>query len=448
MEEICEDLKKHMCRFCKKTFSCGRSLGGHMRSHVINSTDHHHRHHQVKNTTCLSVVDKICKECGKGFQSWKALFGHMKCHSVKHLNSKNKKISSLNQHSEKEDPDSKNHFIMRSRSRSRSRRNKWYKVTTASSSINMNVNCNQINSNNASTSMMSEIEQEQEAEVAVSLMMLSRDLGRCGNEFLSSDYCYKSSVLFNLSEVEGKDSMGNCSKMNEFSETKVGFDFLGRSETKINKFGSSLGEVKDSNKREFEHDQTLCGHKASHQQLKRELDSRIQHKYRNEHKPVLDHDETINGYDSRTYRNKHKPVLDHDETINGYDSRTSTDHQESSSFNLDVGSLKRKVVLRSHVCPICFKTFTSGQALGGHKRSHLISEAKQNQENKTIVVKKPDEQVRDTRVFLDLNMLPDEEEQEMIMSSSTTDEYKSYCWDDNSNHHSHESTILCLLSTR
>ncbi|KAJ0536357.1 putative transcription factor C2H2 family [Helianthus annuus] len=32
----------HICAVCDKSFPSGRSLGGHMRSHVINSTNHHH----------------------------------------------------------------------------------------------------------------------------------------------------------------------------------------------------------------------------------------------------------------------------------------------------------------------------------------------------------------------------------------------------------------------
>ncbi|XP_076902603.1 zinc finger protein ZAT9-like [Bidens hawaiensis] len=392
MGETGEESMKHMCRFCNKSFSCGRSLGGHMRSHVINSTDQYHDHH-VKKISCEGVLDKLCKECGKGFQSWKALFGHMKCHSLK-----NKKIASLNQDSwisqlDNKNSDAKNGPMRRSRSRS---------------------------------SLVSEIEQEQEAEaeVAMSLMMLSRDMGT---------RCSKSSVLVNLRKVEGKDFIiKNGSKMKKFDETEVGFDFLERSEVgliKINGIGLGFGGLKDSNKRKFEcvtcdksfhSHQALCGHKASHQKvLKRDFDSKIQ----------------------SGNKIKHEPVLDHDQTINGYDSRTSYDHQESSSFNLDVGSLKKKktVALRAHACPICFKVFTSGQALGGHKRSHF------NQENNTNVINKPDEPVHEACGFLDLNMLPKEEEEEMNMSSSTT-EYKSYCWEDSSGHHSQQSRILCLLS--
>ncbi|XP_076924984.1 zinc finger protein ZAT9-like [Bidens hawaiensis] len=390
MGEIGEESMKHVCRFCHKSFPCGRSLGGHMRSHVINSTDQHDHDHKVKKTSCEGVVDKICKECGKGFQSWKALFGHMKCHSLK-----NKKIASLNQdswsnHLGNKKSYAKNGPIKRSRS-----------------------------------SLVSEIEQEEEAEVAMSLMMLSRDMG---------SRCSKSSVLVNLRKVEGtKDFIKKGSKMKKFKETEVGFDFVERSEVgliKISNIDSGFGGLKDSNKRKFEcvtcdksfpSHQALCGHKASHQKvLKRDFDSKIQSENKIEHEPVLDHDQTINGYDSRI----------------------SNDHQESSSFNLDVGSLKKQktVVLRAHECPICFKVFTSGQALGGHKRSHF------NQENNTNVISKPDEPVHEARGFLDLNMLPKEEEEEMNMSSSTT-EYKSYCWEESSDHHSQQSRILCLLST-
>ncbi|XP_024977272.1 zinc finger protein ZAT9-like [Cynara cardunculus var. scolymus] len=484
MEEFDQESMKHICKFCNKSFPCGRSLGGHIRSHVINSPDHHH-HQKLSsfinngglmnnnnnnnvipingssnsNDSCYelrkdpkktikskdsrssnqvsssSVLDKLCKECGKGFQSWKALFGHMKCHSKKVSNNKNNNSASLNHNSltsqsDNENSDAKIHRIKRSRSRNR--RNKRYSpakktaITTASSSISMNNN-NQISSNNASTSVVSEIDQEQEADVAMSLMMLSKDVRKWGNQFGSSDYC-SSSVL-------GKNLFENGFKMKKSAETQVGIDFLGRSEvdyegferisTKNDEFTSCFAEIKDSNKRKFEcfscnksfHSyQALGGHKASHKKLKICFDSR----------PL--NENTI----------EHEPVLDHDQTINGYDQKTSGDHQEPSNFNL------------GHECSVCLKMFSSGQALGGHKRSHVIAESKPNQENYTNVIKKPDEQpIRETRTFLDLNMPPqeEEEEEEMIMKSSCTIKYKSYYWEDCSDHHNHESRLLGLLST-
>lgn len=63
--------------------------------------------------------------------------------------------------------------------------------------------------------------------------------------------------------------------------------------------------------------------------------------------------------------------------------------------------------IKGHECPICLKVFPSGQALGGHKRSHLVggSEARNNS---IIVIQKPAPEARD---FLDLNLpAPAEEE--------------------------------------
>jgi hypothetical protein len=58
-----------------------------------------------------------------------------------------------------------------------------------------------------------------------------------------------------------------------------------------------------------------------------------------------------------------------------------------------------------HECPICFKVFQSGQALGGHKRSHMV--AATGSESRVIV----QEQVPQIRDFLDLNLPASTEEE-------------------------------------
>nr|XP_043608149.1 zinc finger protein ZAT1-like [Erigeron canadensis] len=388
-----------------------------MKFHMINSSDHN----KMENK---SVFDKICKKCGKGFQSWKALFGHMKCHSTKLSSNKNKNIASFRQdsctsHSNNENSDSKKHRIKRSRSR-----NKRYMVasTTTSSSISMNVNNNHhhISSNNASTSMVSEIEEEQEADVAMSLMMLSRDLGKWGNE-LESSYVCNSSVLVSLVKHEDKDLTKSGCKMKKLAEPQASLDSFEKSKVgfiKSSELDLGFGiEYENSSKRKydcvtcnksFHSSQALSGHKASHKKVKRAFDTKIRSKIKIEHKPMLDYDQITKGHDSKE--------CDFD--------------QEPSSFNLGVGFLKKKTVgLGTYECPICFKIFSSGQALGGHKRAHLISEAKQNQGINTNVTKKADEHLPKTRGFLDLNMPPEEE-----MTSSTT-EYKPYYLKDINDHH-------------
>ncbi|XP_024969785.1 zinc finger protein ZAT9-like [Cynara cardunculus var. scolymus] len=438
IQETEQDWMKHFCKLCDKSFPSGRSLGGHMRSHVINSTD---LHHQKQNSNCLVVLDKLCKECGKGFQSWKALFGHMKCHSDKVANNHN-----LNQDSWTSQSDDENSGAKVKKSRSRNTRIKRYitatvttttTVTTASSSISMNAN-NQmmISSNHASTSVVSEIEQDQESEIAMCLMMLSRDDGKWDNEYESSDYC-NSSALVRLTKVEGKKPVGNGSKIKKLAETQVGVDYLGRSEVgsaglpKImihnDKFidESELGFGKtdqDSSKRKFEcatcnksfHSyQALGGHKASHKKLKGYLDP------------------------------KTEPLFNHEHMINGFCAKPSDNHQSTKGFNLGAGSLKKTVVLGSHECPICFKIFSSGQALGGHKRSHIIAEAKLNQQTNMNLIEKVNEPIRG---FLDLNMLPvpDTVEEEMMMMNNNTTRYKPWYWTDSSHSTNHESTTALL----
>ncbi|KAK9066576.1 hypothetical protein SSX86_013899 [Deinandra increscens subsp. villosa] len=468
IQETDQEPMSHICVLCDKSFPSGRSLGGHMRSHVINSTDHHDHHthhdHQMKkkkkqmkklssvnngddlgyelrkdpkktpkvkdssevemnmNSNCLVVLDKLCKECGKGFQSWKALFGHMKCHSEKVSKNYMNNQDSLTSHSENQNSGAK---FKKSRSKRYTATATTVTVTTtttittASSSISMNANNN--NSNHASTSILSEIEQDQESEVAMCLMMLSRDEGKWGNEIESSDHCNYSTFV----RVEGKEptGTGDGSEIKKIAENQISVDYLGRSElgsAGLEKFviqNDEFDEKLEFGKRKFEcitcnksfHSyQALGGHKASHKKLKESLDS--------------------------------KPFLDHEHIINGFIAKPSENDPPTKRFNLGAGSSKKTVVLGVHECPICLKIFSSGQALGGHKRSHMIAEAKLNQQTSMNLIEKVNEPVRETRGFIDLNMLPSDdtmEEDMMIM--------KPWHWVDTTNHES--TTLLGLLST-
>lgn len=80
------------------------------------------------------------------------------------------------------------------------------------------------------------------------------------------------------------------------------------------------------------------------------------------------------------------------------------EQQEQKNSPVVVSNNKNKK--GAHECPICSRVFSSGQALGGHKRSHLIAEAKSS--NQTVAIQKPIPEIRD---FLDLNLpAPVEEE--------------------------------------
>ncbi|KAG5598051.1 hypothetical protein H5410_039283 [Solanum commersonii] len=83
-EIIPKDNKRRICRVCKKGFSSGKALGGHMRIHVQSSKKEKSKPREeqvvdVENCNNDQLVP-ICKVCGKAFPSMKSLFGHMRSH--------------------------------------------------------------------------------------------------------------------------------------------------------------------------------------------------------------------------------------------------------------------------------------------------------------------------------------------------------------------------------
>ncbi|KAG6686993.1 uncharacterized protein LOC122280595 isoform X1 [Carya illinoinensis] len=527
----------HVCKFCSKRFPCGRSLGGHMRSHLRNNSAEiegklskiklssfntgrnqtstemgleagthagYGLRENPKKTRRLadsgeeaSLFDKFCKECGKKFQSWKALFGHMKCHSEKEKNSNSLEdqdsLTSANQKLAM-DSQSDNETAAPNRRRRSERKTRYTATETSSFSLA-----------NASSSA-SEIEQERE-EVAMCLMMLSRDVGHWGGLNSSAESSDNNSVFLEtpesfqtkpISKIEGKISVCNDSenekvkklsykklepgnldseelkgRRSEFctsgnsrsrsrrnkteasndgffndemiktsqiddefgfddSEVELGKNFLKetalsqaqlasikcnsskrkfhdsydpelRSESLKNLTTNSLeSEIcKNPHKRSkfecttcnkiFQSYQALGGHRASHKKIKGCFASRIESS-ENSIETELSPDPTADSKLVKFCKNENS--IDQ-EIAAGCDKKTETSQ----------GSKKSK----GHKCPICLKVFPSGQALGGHKRSHLVggSDARHNP-IPTIVIQKPVPEIRD---FLDLNLpAPVEEE--------------------------------------
>ncbi|EXC22068.1 Zinc finger protein ZAT4 [Morus notabilis] len=56
---------------------------------------------------------------------------------------------------------------------------------------------------------------------------------------------------------------------------------------------------------------------------------------------------------------------------------------------------------RGHECPICFRMFKSGQALGGHKRSHFVGG---REANSTMVIREEEPPEAEITVLFDLNL--------------------------------------------
>ncbi|KAG1366795.1 zinc finger protein ZAT9-like [Cocos nucifera] len=419
---------KHCCKLCGKSFPCGRSLGGHMRSHLaLNSCAEvearlqssrssigvgagYDLRENPKKTWRLSDSgrdgsprhDKLCKKCGKGFPSWKSLFGHMRCHPDK---SRHNLEEGEEEEKELEGAWSaggqSDNEVMIPRGRRRSRR-----VALIP----------------ASSTPVLELEKEQE-DVALSLMMLSRDTGFWSSISLAAESDKNSVELENLGS-EGDEIIGKGKKRSEFISSrygdrrdeqkkvesdvsdddgfvkddelkrpraytldtdefehadeasrkgslkkkdlscclaelgrKTGFDQwhsgVGkyRKSGSMSEFGASKGDFSKVSLKRGRYECTTCnkffpsyqalgGHRASHKRIKVLLASRTEGSSNS-----LETDASI------------KPAL--------------LEVLVDKNVGIDTSSEASKKV-KDHECPICHKVFSSSQALGGHKKSHLV----------------------------------------------------------------------------
>ncbi|EEF47795.1 putative uncharacterized protein DDB_G0293878 [Ricinus communis] len=530
MEEE-QELKQHVCKFCSKSFSCGRSLGGHMRSHMINDisaqadgtkltkkklpslTNYNNNgadnNNKNNNTTTISaditgyglrenpkktwrivadhhssedtsLVDKSCKECGRVFQSWKALFGHMKCHPS--LEKEKVKASNINNSLEEEQQDSwtsanNQKLVMDSQSdnetaapnrRKRSKRRTRYMGGTANSS-----SLSFANNINASSSV-SEIDQQEQEEVAMCLMMLSRDVGQWGsglnsvaessdnssvflenNNLVSSRNEVKASVCNGTETLKVKnfgdkkngkledDDLRVESRKSEFSVSGIsrkGFtkndkvkkspaDDERAAENSAVELGKNLSKETDmisskrnSNKRKYDdsfHPELKSDYlKNSDRSSRFECTTcnKVFHSYQALGGHRASHKKTKGCFASRSDSNENSietelspdPTADSKLIIKSIKNEISVDQlaiERDNKAETSYGAKKSK----GHECPVCFKVFPSGQALGGHKRSHLLAGTDQGKNDRSISVQ--ESMPPPIRDFLDLNLpAPAEEE--------------------------------------
>ncbi|CAN1137961.1 Zinc finger protein ZAT9 [Linum perenne] len=501
MEEGYQKQKlKHVCKFCRKSFPCGRSLGGHMRSHMINDvsaqtdgtlitrkklpsliiTSPPPNNGLINAEAGSSVVEKLCKECGKGgFQSWKALFDHMKSHQEM-------EVVDDDEEEEEEDEDSwdvsandmKQKMVMDSQSDNENgtpnrRKRSIKKRSTRSLGINTAA------ANSSSFSAVSGVEEQEQEEVALCLMLLSRDVSNWG----SSSSPHKDHDHDHTAAVAAESSDNNyvlSESPNRMDQEEVvkGIVVVMKSEISVSenpRKGSdgsssskrkrkmkecddqiqSLEVCKDNIKFEcntcnksFHSYQALGGHRASHKKTKGCFASIVHDHINPEQEEETDHLHHHHSHQAERIMMKsiNNEIIDHSKSPTPPPALAAP---AATAANRNGSVAKKKDVNRIHECPICLKVFPSGQALGGHKRSHLVA-TNNNNNNSTTNVQMPAEVAAEAKIpvikdFLDLNLpAPVDEESTNNNNSNSMNVGFNQWWTGSS--HKHEQTLVGLIS--
>ncbi|CAL0313636.1 unnamed protein product [Lupinus luteus] len=440
--------RNFVCKYCSKRFPCGKSLGGHIRTHITEERNNNKNNNSngaecdnlnfdaavrrkkkrdlwsedgyglrenpkktmrsVNSNGTLEqeeeVVEKFCKECGKGFSSLKALCGHMACHSQKQ-----KKLV-LDSESDTEEicdvPKSP-------------RRSKRMRFKTISLGNNQSYSSSVPLVNGSSS--VSEVEQEQE-EVARCLMLLSKDSShkgpfalvnessennsviveaeksapvdmriciKNGNKFVSNGYDPVEDKVLKLKSTDNSDSgyyrHGPKTKMaktdvsnDEFKSEYENYNVESRKMLNMNKGVSkyTVTSFKKSVKEDLDYDRTNG--------TTRELDSKKIANY-----DYFEHSKKDTEYsfgNDEIYETDGKgwkyESLAYDSTDESDESSSDTDsfpvpkpHSKNVFNGKNTSKAKKKLKSKKSKefeCPICYKIFKSGQALGGHKRSHFV----------------------------------------------------------------------------
>ncbi|KAI3733753.1 hypothetical protein L6452_13208 [Arctium lappa] len=467
-----QDELRFVCKSCDKRYPSGKSLGGHMRSHVItaNSAESDDKFEPIKKLTTLIIngigngngngigngsgnengngncssyglrenpkkswravgsssstlqtfpSEKVCKQCGKGFQSLKALCGHMAFHSEKDRGGlKDYDHSWTSENLDHDDNDDDDKLIGDSHSdteenelrdpscvtRSKSKRYRKL-IVKPSSNFSLITNNNSNNSNyNYGSSSVSEIDEIEQEEVAMCLMMLSKDSANWAGVNSVVESSDNNSVVLEtkLSSIDVKNGVKewNLGK-NETESFPFENSNSGYCRNGIKKVESDIS-VEELLRNGDQHKNRSKGVKGgfNYRDLSYEEKLEIRRNLFKEFgyndslkKRIRDDDDSYNPEGDGSYkkRNKyeclncnktfssfqglggHRPCHKKNNNAFGNSGGNSSEGEFGRNHKAKFEKKMRPKKNKGHKCPICFRMFKSGQALGGHKRSHSIN---------------------------------------------------------------------------
>ncbi|KAK6786156.1 hypothetical protein RDI58_014681 [Solanum bulbocastanum] len=287
--------------------------------------DNNNNNNSQKNEPSSHVLLLYCRVCKRGFNSAGALGGHMRSHGAVGDN------SSSNRNYEEEISEQK--YMMNSFRRE--------KLEGQKHSYNLRTNSNRLMlGNNRSTS----------------------DHDRDHVDFEKSEYYYYygPNVKDKQHCSREEEDLANCLVMLSNKSYDLSDNNNKEAKNKAKEVEKGMFQCKGC-KKIFNSHQALGGHRASHKKVKgcyaAKLDDNIKY----------DDDNNNNN------NNDDDNVIDEDSMISPSDlilHQESNDFQSQSPTSSSSFSRKRS---RVHQCSICHRVFSSGQALGGHKRCHWLT---------------------------------------------------------------------------
>ncbi|CAN1331736.1 Zinc finger protein ZAT3 [Linum perenne] len=318
---------KHFCKICNKGFGCGRALGGHMRAHGIGDDITTHMEDEDDEDEEGPMSDNNYNNVGPANKRMYALRtnpNRLKSTRVcencgreflswkSFLDHENGKCTSVDE----AEGDEENGIPIRDGGTG----NNWSKRKRSFRAKIIGGNNN--NNNN------------EEEDLANCLMMLSN------------------AVVDNAFMAEPEESSASASKDDElYHRANYPINFAkGTSTTAATSSAKGLFECKAC-KKVFNSHQALGGHRASHKKVKGCFAARLDN-HQNEENMAEDYVIATQQEQQTT-------------------SSSSSFQLDNNNNNTVSSSSKRKS--KVHECSICHRVFSSGQALGGHKRCHWIT---------------------------------------------------------------------------
>ncbi|KAJ0816531.1 putative transcription factor C2H2 family [Helianthus annuus] len=342
---------------------------------------------------------KICKQCGKGFKSLKALCGHMAFHSEKDRGLKGYDDDSWTSES---DSDTDENELQDPVCVTRSESKRYKKVVTIPTSLSL-TNTNSTNSNyNYGSSSVSEIDEFEQEDVAMWLMMLSKDSSNWGgvNSVVESSDNTSGELEAKLSSVEMKKSR------NQWNLAKNDVDSFAFENSNSGSCRNGIKKVESRNCRDlsYEEKQEIRRNLFREFGYDSSLNKRISscrdddsYKKRNKYECV-NCNRTFSSFQGL---GGHRPCHKKNNAFIAGGNRSDAKYARNQKTKLE-----RPKKNKGHECPICFRMFKSGQALGGHKRSHFISGSEDRTDHVAAI-----EQVEATYTdMIDLNLPAPEED--------------------------------------